>query len=204
MPVFQPQNEPEVKDEDKGKEWLCRCGETNPRSRKRCSSCSSIMEEVQLEQSQMEWDDLCKMLRRRKRSRSRSKSRKRGRKRRKSSSSSSSSSSSDARSKSKPRGSKSKSPGASARASTIDVSDSDKPEKREVNPEIEKAKSEALQKVLNLKNADLTQQDRSRQWRALLREWHPDKHENKELATAVFQFLQKAKSLITDGNTESK
>lgn len=69
------------------------------------------------------------------------------------------------------------------------------------NPEIEKAKGEVLKLVLKMKDAGLALEERRRQWRALLREWHPDKHDDKERATAVFQFLQKAKSMI---NLESE
>lgn len=41
---------------------------------------------------------------------------------------------------------------------------------------------------------------RMKEFRALLREWHPDKNPGKvEAATAVFQFLQKGKLLIEAG-----
>jgi len=40
-------------------------------------------------------------------------------------------------------------------------------------------------------------EQRIKDWRALLREWHPDKNPDRtEVATAVFQFLQKGKLLI--------
>lgn len=69
------------------------------------------------------------------------------------------------------------------------------------NPEIDKAKAEVLEKLLQLKTVEPTDA-RIRCWRALLREWHPDKNPDRvEVATAVFQFLQKGKSLI---DTESK
>ena len=38
-----------------------------------------------------------------------------------------------------------------------------------------------------------------KEYRELLRQWHPDKNPDKvEVATAVFQFLQKAKPMIAD------
>merc|ERR1712066_912726 len=105
----------------------------------------------------------------------------------------SSSSSSDSKGKRKRGGSEQKSAG----ADPVDVSDTDTPaSKPEENPAIEKAKSEALREVVKLKDADITPDERRRQWRALLRAWHPDKYKDKEVATAVFQFLQKAKSML--------
>lgn len=65
-----------------------------------------------------------------------------------------------------------------------------------LNPEVEKAKAEVLAKLLKLKEID-PRDSRIREWRALLREWHPDKNPDRtEVATAVFQFLQKGKALI--------
>lgn len=64
------------------------------------------------------------------------------------------------------------------------------------NPEIEKAKATVLEKLLKLKEVE-PKDTRIRDWRALLREWHPDKNPDRvEVATAVFQFLQKGKQLI--------
>jgi len=69
-------------------------------------------------------------------------------------------------------------------------------QKEPANPEIEKAKAEVLQKLLQLQKVE-PRETRVRDWRALLREWHPDKNpERTEVATAVFQFLQKGKLLI--------
>lgn len=66
------------------------------------------------------------------------------------------------------------------------------------NPEIEKAKSEVLEKLMKIKQVEPKEQ-RIKDWRALLREWHPDKNPDRvEVATAVFQFLQKGKLLIGD------
>lgn len=64
------------------------------------------------------------------------------------------------------------------------------------NPEVEKAKSEVLEKLLKLKEIE-PKEARIKEWRALLRAWHPDKNPDRvEVATAVFQFLQKGKALI--------
>lgn len=39
-----------------------------------------------------------------------------------------------------------------------------------------------------------------KEWRSLLRAWHPDKNPDRvEVATAVFQFLQKGKLLLDMG-----
>lgn len=64
------------------------------------------------------------------------------------------------------------------------------------NPEVEAAKTEALEKLQQLR--ELQPRDaRLREWRVLLRQWHPDKNPDRvEVATAVFQFLQKGKALI--------
>lgn len=61
---------------------------------------------------------------------------------------------------------------------------------------IEEAKKEALAKLTLLQGVE-PKEERAKQWRLLLRNWHPDKNPDKsEVATAVFQFLQKGKSLI--------
>lgn len=67
------------------------------------------------------------------------------------------------------------------------------------NPVVENAKAEALEKLMKLKLVEPKDQ-RLKEWRLLLRQWHPDKNpENQEVATAVFQFLQKGKLLIDAG-----
>mmetsp|Transcript_18649 Transcript_18649/g.33673 ORF Transcript_18649/g.33673 Transcript_18649/m.33673 type:complete len:421 (+) Transcript_18649:176-1438(+) len=125
------------------------------------------------------------------RSRSSSRHRKsRKRKGRRSSSSSSSSSSSRKKHKKK-KGKKHRSSSSSEEAGggglNVKVSG---------NPEVDKAKQEALQKLLALREIQ-SKEDRIKEWRALLRQWHPDKNlDNVEVATAVFQFLQKGKSLM--------
>jgi len=65
-----------------------------------------------------------------------------------------------------------------------------------VNSEVEVAKREAVLKLQELQSID-NKDERAKQWRLLLRNWHPDKNPDKaEVATEVFQFLQKGKSLI--------
>lgn len=64
------------------------------------------------------------------------------------------------------------------------------------NPEVEKAKKEVLQRLMALQ-AVQSIEDRMKEWRLLLREWHPDKNPNRvEVATAVFQFLQKGRTVL--------
>jgi len=62
---------------------------------------------------------------------------------------------------------------------------------------IEDAKLEALNKLKQVQSiASKSQQ--TKEWRKLLKSWHPDKNQdNIEVATAVFQFLQKGKSLLS-------
>lgn len=63
-------------------------------------------------------------------------------------------------------------------------------------PEIEKAKAEALEQLIKLQTVE-PREVRMTEWRALLRHWHPDKNpERVEVATAVFQFLQKGKPML--------
>mmetsp|Transcript_28888 Transcript_28888/g.82756 ORF Transcript_28888/g.82756 Transcript_28888/m.82756 type:complete len:415 (+) Transcript_28888:197-1441(+) len=63
-------------------------------------------------------------------------------------------------------------------------------------PEVEKAKAEALEELMKLRSLE-TKEARMTEFRALLRKWHPDKNpERIDMATAVFQFLQKGKSLL--------
>lgn len=62
--------------------------------------------------------------------------------------------------------------------------------------EVEEAKMMALQKLQKLQGVE-PKENRAKEWRKLLRDWHPDKNPEKtEVATAVFQFLQKGKSLL--------
>jgi len=62
--------------------------------------------------------------------------------------------------------------------------------------EIEEAKMEALKNLTKLQSIEPKEQ-RAKEWRLLLRNWHPDKNpERVEVATAVFQFLQKGKQLL--------
>lgn len=64
------------------------------------------------------------------------------------------------------------------------------------NPDIDSAKRDVLEQLMKVKSVE-PREARMREFRKLLREWHPDKNpKNKEVATAVFQFLQKGKSLV--------
>jgi len=147
-------------------------------------------------------------------SRSRSRRRSRSRSKRKKKRSSSGSSSSRGKKRKKDRGKKfkekkrSSSSGSSSgdadeagsdggAAGSKNDRDKDKSKDDEpTNPEVEKAKSEVLEKLMKLREVD-PKEERIKRWRALLREWHPDKNlDRAEVATAVFQFLQKGKQLI--------
>lgn len=179
-----------------GADWFCGCGDINHRTRRSCNKCGKLREFDFSAKANMSWEELCKVAREKggSRSRSRSSSSSRSRKkakskkkkRRKSSSSSASSSS----------GAKRNKKGSFANGPPVDLVDIDDAPAKVDNPAHDKAKHEALQKIIELRDADLAIDERRRQWRALLREWHPDKHDDKELATAVFQFLQKAKGMI--------
>lgn len=63
-------------------------------------------------------------------------------------------------------------------------------------PEIAKAKKQVLAQLTVLKNVEPKEQ-RMKEFRQMLREWHPDKNPDRlDMATSVFQFLQKGKSLL--------
>ncbi|CAE7839647.1 pfp, partial [Symbiodinium necroappetens] len=73
-----------------------------------------------------------------------------------------------------------------------------------VNPDIDRAKKEALEQLLKLKSVESREQ-RMKEWRELLRHWHPDKNPHRtEVATAVFQFLQKGKPMLEGSNEAAK
>lgn len=64
------------------------------------------------------------------------------------------------------------------------------------NPEIDAAKAAALEQMMKLSKLE-NKEEKLSGWRALLRQWHPDKNpERIEMATAVFQFLQKGKPIV--------
>jgi RNA recognition motif-containing protein len=66
------------------------------------------------------------------------------------------------------------------------------------DPALDQAKKEGLDRLLQIKGMP-NKDDRLKAWRALLRAWHPDKNpERTEVATAVFQFLQKGKPMVDD------
>lgn len=72
----------------------------------------------------------------------------------------------------------------------------EKEEAQPKNPEVEKAKAEALERLMKLRSVE-PKEARMKEWRELLRQWHPDKNPDRtEVATAVFQFLQKAKPMV--------
>lgn len=111
------------------------------------------------------------------------KKQKKGKKRKRSSSSSRSSSKS------------SKSSKAEIKADEADSAAAQEPAAAK-DPEVEKAKAASLEKLLKLQGVEPLQ-ERMKEYRQLLRQWHPDKNPDKvEVATAVFQFLQKAKPMI--------
>eukprot|EP00928_Gymnodinium_smaydae_P002914 TRINITY_DN11065_c1_g1_i1.p1 TRINITY_DN11065_c1_g1~~TRINITY_DN11065_c1_g1_i1.p1 ORF type:complete len:405 (+),score=96.94 TRINITY_DN11065_c1_g1_i1:168-1382(+) len=135
-------------------------------------------------------------------SRRRKKPRGKKRKRKSSSSGSSSSSSSRSRKKKAKKGKRSRS--GSSKSSSGSSCQMEEPSSAASalqgqgsgNPEIDKAKSEALEALLRLKEVQ-PKEVRMTEWRALLRQWHPDKNpERIEVATAVFQFLQKGKPML--------
>mmetsp|Transcript_139215 Transcript_139215/g.259637 ORF Transcript_139215/g.259637 Transcript_139215/m.259637 type:complete len:381 (-) Transcript_139215:106-1248(-) len=139
---------------------------------------------------------------------SRSRSRGRGKKKKKKHSSASSSSSSREKKKRKKKRKRrdsssdesssssrksSKSEGADEARSSATSGAADAQPK---NPEVEKAKAEALERLMKLQSVE-PKEARMKQWRELLRQWHPDKNADRaEVATAVFQFLQKAKPMV--------
>jgi len=106
------------------------------------------------------------------------KSRKKKEKRKKNSSSSSSRSRSRSGTRPAPNG-------ASAAAANVET------------PDVAAAKKLVLDKLVKMKEVE-PREARMKEFRSLLREWHPDKHPDnkKEVVTAVFQFLQKGKSLL--------
>ncbi|CAJ1409772.1 unnamed protein product [Effrenium voratum] len=64
------------------------------------------------------------------------------------------------------------------------------------DPETAQAKKRVLAKLTELQKVEPKEQ-RAKEFRNMLRDWHPDKNpEKKDMATAVFQFLQKGKSLL--------
>jgi len=213
-------------EEDRSRDWYCEnCGERNFMKRLECFKCKAprppgageISEPVPMVRprrtlsphagSRAMRDTLRQQLENKggaaNRSRSRSKNRRRSSSGGSESSKSSSSDDSSQRKKKKKKRRRSRSASSSSSSSDsvkasvdVEASSSAAQDKAPANPEVETAKAEVLQKMMKLqKIAD--RETRIRDWRALLREWHPDKNPDRtEVATAVFQFLQKAKSLI--------
>lgn len=66
----------------------------------------------------------------------------------------------------------------------------------QANPEVDKAKAEVFAEMLKLRDIQ-AKEVRMSEWRALLRKWHPDKNPDRvEVATTVFQFLQRGKPML--------
>jgi len=64
-----------------------------------------------------------------------------------------------------------------------------------VNNDVDQAKKEVLEKLTKLRTE--SRDVRMQQFKQLLLQWHPDKNPTRqEMATAVFQFLQKGKVLL--------
>lgn len=202
--------------EDRSRDWNCEaCGERNFVKRFECFKCKKPRRLDGDPGPKGSWAQLRHLsphagsravrgvLRR-----SRTRSRSRRRKDESSSSSSSSDSSSEKKRKARSRSRKKRKAKKKKKKRDKSSSSSDDPQAQEVvddddveelpskdPPEIQKAKSEALDKLLKLK--ELEKEQRMTEWRALLRTWHPDKNpDNVEIATAVFQFLQKGKALM--------
>eukprot|EP00928_Gymnodinium_smaydae_P040969 TRINITY_DN2774_c1_g1_i1.p1 TRINITY_DN2774_c1_g1~~TRINITY_DN2774_c1_g1_i1.p1 ORF type:complete len:438 (-),score=66.01 TRINITY_DN2774_c1_g1_i1:230-1543(-) len=193
--------------EDRSRDWFCQCGERNFMKRTECMRCGAPRNGLDCQQqgppparvppssasiagqniTPSAWEELCRNWAAAGRSRSRSRSRRRRKRRRRRRSSSSSSSRSSSKSSGSRSRSRSKSADPAAELSAeVKVS---------ANSELDKAKEEVLQKLLKMRGEP--RDVRLKGLRALLLEWHPDKNaDNVEVATAVFQFLQKGKSLI--------
>jgi len=68
----------------------------------------------------------------------------------------------------------------------------------EDSDELKKAKADVLNKLVELQKMQSKEQ-RNKEFRLLLRSWHPDKNPDRvEMATAVFQFIQTGKHLLQD------
>lgn len=129
---------------------------------------------------------------------SRDPSRKRGRRRRSLSPSSCGSSGRSPASSSKSSDCKMEEPSARARSHGSSVANAVAALRSQCqeSPEVEKAKAEALEELMKLRSLE-TKEARMTEFRALLRKWHPDKNPDRtEVATAVFQFLQKGKPVL--------
>jgi len=131
---------------------------------------------------------------------------KRKKKSKRSHSSSSNSSSSDRSRRSKRKRGARHSSSDSSRSSSSKSSDCEMEEPRRATKhpagfakqcgEVEQAKAQALEELMRLQHI-ATKEARMTEFRALLRKWHPDKNPDRvDVATAVFQFLQKGKPML--------
>lgn len=126
---------------------------------------------------------------------SRGKQKAKNRKRKRSSSSSSSSSKKKGKKK-KGKKKRSKSRSSSSSSVVIEKDAAGLAKSCSGDSDIDKAKADALKELTRLQTVE-PKDVRMTEFRALLREWHPDKNlHRQELATAVFQFLQKGKVLM--------
>lgn len=138
--------------------------------------------------SDMAWENVCKSFR------DKMMKKKKGKKD-VSSSSSPSSSSSSSSSRRKKKGKKRKRSSSRSQSPSAGEELQSEVATAAESPEVTKAKSEVLQTLMALKQE--SKESRMKSFRKLLREWHPDKNSDKlEVATAVFQFIQKGKALI--------
>eukprot|EP00931_Biecheleriopsis_adriatica_P055381 TRINITY_DN3272_c0_g1_i5.p1 TRINITY_DN3272_c0_g1~~TRINITY_DN3272_c0_g1_i5.p1 ORF type:complete len:773 (+),score=131.25 TRINITY_DN3272_c0_g1_i5:168-2486(+) len=139
--------------------------------------------------------------RRKRRPKSKTKKRKKSSSSSRKSSSSSSSSSSKSKRKKKKKGKFTSNPGAAGAAAAEKVQAPPAPAAAAQaavaeDPETAMAKKRVLAKLTELQKVE-PKEARAKEFRILLRDWHPDKNpEKKDMATAVFQFLQKGKSLL--------
>lgn len=203
-------------EEDRSRDWNCeRCGERNFVKRFECFKCKEPRKVADDEgfapapgpRRTFSPHAGARAIREALAGRAR-KSRSRSARRRSGSSDSSSSSSHKKKKNKKGKKKKKRSSSSSRSSSKSSKSSKANPEGEEVdsagaqepaaakNPEVEKAKADSLEKLLKLKSVEPPQQ-RMKEYRELLRQWHPDKNPDKvEVATAVFQFLQKAKPML--------
>merc|ERR1712232_1075341 len=178
------------REEDRSRDWFCKgCGERNFLRRFECMTCKAPRPpgaDGAPPAGPQAWEEFLKSGAGGAGSRRSHSKRKKKKKRKKSSSSTESSDSRTRRKRKKSSSSESKSDHEADMQKEVGVA---------ASSEVDKAKAEVLQKLLECKKDP--KDARIANWKKLLRSWHPDKNPDKvEVATAVFQFLQKGKSLI--------
>lgn len=207
-------------EEDRSRDWYCSCGERNFVKRFNCFKCQAARPRSDRDSGPPRRTlsphagsrAMRELLRRERCSRSRSlkKKSKKGAKKRRSRSSSTSSSRTESSSHSRKKGrrrlesssdSSSRNRSSRSRRRWSRSGEATRASSSTVTtckgcPEVEKAKAQVLDKLLQLKSVE-PKEARMKEWRALLRHWHPDKNPDRvEVATAVFQFLQKGKQVL--------